>query len=135
MRRGRFCGRLGVVRILIASPQRIVGSVLGTLLSNEPDMMVVGQAQSANDLLAQAKATHPDLVLVEWSLLDRTEAGTIQALHRLADPPRVIVYGWQPGWSKTALDAGADAFFWEGEGPKALLTVARKLWLETKYAQ
>jgi DNA-binding NarL/FixJ family response regulator len=120
---------------MIASPQKIVGSVLGSLLSNEPDMTVVGQAQSTIDLLAHAETARPDLVLVEWSLLDRTETGTIQALHRLTDPPQVIVYGWQPDASQRALDAGADAFFWEGAGPKALLTMARRILLERRCAQ
>ena len=135
MQRERFCCRLGPVNILIAGPQRIVGSVLVTLLSNEPDMTVVGQAQSTTDLLAQAESARPNPVLVEWSLLDRTKAGTIQALQCLTDPPQIIVYGWQPDWSQLALDAGADAFFWEGKGPKALLTMTRKLWLKSRYAQ
>ncbi len=126
---------IGLVNLLIASSQRIVLSVLMTLLSNEPDMNVVGQAQSAPDLPAQVKATRPDLVLVEWGLLVRSAADTINALHRLTPPPIVMVYGRQPDWSQAALAAGADAFVWEGKGPKALLTTTRKLWWETRYAQ
>jgi DNA-binding NarL/FixJ family response regulator len=97
-------------------------------------MMLVGQADSPADLLAQAQATGPDLVLVEWGLLDRSRAGRIQDLHRLPAAPKVIVYGRQIGWSQLALDAGADGYFWEGQGPKALLTVIRKLRLESRYA-
>ena len=122
------------VNLIIASSQRIVRSALATMLSNTPDMTVVGQAQSTADLLAQAKATRPDLMLVGWGLLDGSAADTIHALHRLTPPPKVIVYGRQPKWSQEALAADADAYFWEGEGPKALLTIIRKLWLEAKYA-
>ena len=122
------------VNLLIASSQEIVRSALTTLVSNAPDMTVVGQAQSTTDLLAQAKATGPDLVLVGWGLLIGSAADTIHTLQRLTPPPIVIVFGRQPKWSQEALAADADAFFWEGEGPKVLLTIIRKLSLGVKDA-
>jgi DNA-binding NarL/FixJ family response regulator len=134
MQRERLFCILWIMNILIASLRKIVGTILATLLSNEPDMNVVGQAENATDLLAQAAVIRPDLVLVEWDLLGPSEADTIRALGRLEPAPDVIVYGQQPDWAQVALDEGADAFVWEGDGPKAMLTEIRRIWLNARYA-
>ena len=128
MQRERFCCRLESMDILVASLQKNVCAVLEVLLSNEPDMTVVGQAENATDLLVQAHVTRPDLVLVEWDLLGPSEVDTIYALSSLASPPDVVVYGRRSDWAPVALNAGADAFVWEGDGPSAMLTAIRKVW-------
>ena len=129
MQRERFCCRLESMDILVASLQKNVCTVLEVLLSNDPDMTVVGQAENATDLLAQTNVTRPDLVLVEWDLLSPSEVDTIGALSNLAPPPDVVVYGRRSDWAPGALNAGADAFVWEGDGPNAMLTAIRKAWM------
>ena len=57
-REGFFC-ILVYVNLLIASSQKIVRSALTMMVSNAPDMTVVGQAESTTDLLAQVKAIPP----------------------------------------------------------------------------
>jgi DNA-binding NarL/FixJ family response regulator len=113
--------------ILVASLQKNVRGVLEILLSNEHDMTVVGQAENATDLLAQANVTRPDLVLVEWDLLGPSVVDTICSLDTLVPPPDVVVYGRKSDWAPIALNAGADAFVWEGDGPRALLAAIRKI--------
>lgn len=132
MQRERFSYILGDMDILVASLQRIVRTVLVTLLSNEPDMNVVGQAESVTDLLAQANVTRPDLVLVEWDLLGPSAADTIRTLSSLVPAPDVIVYSRQLGWAQDALNGGAGAFVWEGDGPKAMLTEIRRMCLKAR---
>ena len=86
------------MNIVVGSSQSIVRKVLLMLLKNQRDMTVIGQAHSPEDLLAKAKTSQPDVVLVEWGLLGRSAAETIHALQDLTTQPQVIVYGWQPGW-------------------------------------
>lgn len=119
--------------ILIASSQRIEGDILKCLIDLQPEMNVSGLVFNATDLLVQAQTTATDLALVEWGLLAGTEE-TIQTLHLVPAPPSIIVFGRRQDWAQVALTAGSDAYFWQGHGPKALLTMTRKLWLESRYA-
>ncbi len=113
--------------ILVASLQQNVRSVIATLLSNEPDMIVVGLAENATDLLAQANVTHPDLALIEWDLLAPAAVETICALGTLTPPPNIVVYGRRSDWVRVALNTGADTYVWEGDGPQAMLAAIRKV--------
>ncbi len=60
------------MRILIADRQAQVRFALRTLLGQQPRLEVVGEAATAEELLAQAERTRPDLVLLHWRL---NEAG------------------------------------------------------------
>lgn len=113
--------------IIVASLQRNVGAVLAMLLSSEADLSVVGQADTASDLLEKAEDIRPDLVLVEWDLLGPSESDMIRALSDLATSPDVVVYSRRSDWAPIALDAGADAFVWAGDGPEALLSAIHNI--------
>ena len=113
--------------ILVASFQRHVLAILEVLLSDDPEMVVVGLAESVPDLLMQADATRPELILVEWDLLGPSQSDTICAIGNLTPPPVVVVYGRRSDWAPLALNAGADAFVWEGDGPIAILNAIREV--------
>jgi DNA-binding NarL/FixJ family response regulator len=57
-----------VIRILVADDQWDVCSALQLLLSHETGMLIVGQAQSAQELLTCLEQTSPDMVLLDWEL-------------------------------------------------------------------
>jgi DNA-binding NarL/FixJ family response regulator len=108
------------MHILLADDQAEVRSALRLLLEQEPGIAVVGEAAEAAAVLAQAAASRPDLVFLDWELpgLQATEL-----LHVLRSRPRMIVIALsgRPEARQAALDAGVDAFVSKGDPPERLL--------------
>jgi DNA-binding NarL/FixJ family response regulator len=85
-------------------------------------MEVVGEAADWATTLANAPATHLDMLLVDWDLLP-VDLG-VQALAelRLACPSAIVVVliSHLDARQQAALSAGADAFISKGESPERL---------------
>ena len=82
-------------------------------------MLVVGEAADWPTTLAQAPATHLDMLLVEWALLP-AESGAALAELRMACPAAIVVIliSHLDARQQAALSAGADAFISKGETPE-----------------
>jgi DNA-binding NarL/FixJ family response regulator len=111
------------MRILLADDQPKVRLGLRLLLEQEEDMIVVAEAADAGTLLAQAEESQPDLVLLDWSLLDSAEAEQLTALRQACPQVAVLVLSAQPGVEEAALAVGADAFVSKADPPEQLLAV------------
>jgi DNA-binding NarL/FixJ family response regulator len=81
-------------------------------------MQVVGEAADWPTTLAQAPATHLDMLLVDWDLLP-AESGTALAQLRAACPVAIIVIliSHLDSRRQAALSAGADVFISKEETP------------------
>lgn len=53
------------IRVLIADDHAILRKGIRALLSTEPDMEVVGEASDGMETVAQARALHPDVILMD----------------------------------------------------------------------
>jgi DNA-binding NarL/FixJ family response regulator len=82
---------------------------------------VVGEAAEAEGLLTLAKATHPDLMLLDWELPSLRADSVLSALHRVCPNLLVIVLSVRPEARRAALTAGANAFVSKGDPPERLL--------------
>ncbi|RAQ96911.1 response regulator [Thermogemmatispora tikiterensis] len=80
------------IRILLADDHPIVREGLRAVLETQPDLTVVAEAANGEETIAQARETHPDIVLLdlEMPVLDGVEA--IRHLLELEPKPRVIVF-------------------------------------------
>ncbi len=103
----------------------MVRSAVGGFLRSQPGLGVVGEVNNSLDLLAEVETTCPDLLLLDWDLPGHPAPDLILALHHLDRQPRVIVLGVRQESARAALDAGADAFVYKGNGPKHLLAAIR----------
>lgn len=67
---------MGSKKILVADDDARVRSVIRSFLSRRPDWVVCGEAENGVDSIEQAKAKHPDLVLMDVSMprMDGLEA-------------------------------------------------------------
>jgi DNA-binding NarL/FixJ family response regulator len=109
------------MRILLADDQPKVRFALRVLLDRQPGLQVETEAVDADELLAQAQATGPDLVLLSWELPGLAAPGSLSALHRACPGLLVIALSGRPEARRAALDAGADAFVSKGDPPERLL--------------
>jgi len=79
-------------------------------------MRVVGEAADWPTALAQAPATSPDMVMVDWGLVAAGSGGDLAEL-RMSCPAAVVIVLISPlsAREQAALSAGADAFISKGE--------------------
>ncbi len=109
------------MRILLADAQTKVRFALRVLLERQPGFEVVGEAASAEDLLARMAVSCPDVVLLDWSLAGAVGARLLLALRHDCPGVGIIVLSGRPEASRAALAAGADAFVSKGNPPEHLL--------------
>ena len=70
-------------RILIASKDPTLREALGWLLSEEPGIQIIDEAITAIDVLTQAKALEPDVVILDVELPEADGYTVTRVLKRL----------------------------------------------------
>jgi DNA-binding NarL/FixJ family response regulator len=115
------------MRILLADDQPKVRLALRMLLKHETGIRVVGEAGDAENLLAQIRPTHPDLILLDWGLPGLSGIGSLPALRSNNPKLKVIVLSGRPEVRGKALTAGADAFVSKIDPPEQLLETLRAM--------
>lgn len=91
------------------------------LLSQQPEIEVVGEARHAEGLLQAIAAAQPNLVLLEWQLPGDQNGELLPALQTLDFKPSVVVLSSRPEERTSALEGGADAFVDKGQSPQTLI--------------
>ena len=129
------------MRVFLADDQLKVRSALRLLLEHEPGLYVVGEATEAEELLAQIKATRPDLMLLDWELPGLSLANSVglgkqllSVVHVFYPNLRVIALSGRPEAHQAALAAGVDAFVSKGDPPERLLATLRTMSLKYETA-
>jgi DNA-binding NarL/FixJ family response regulator len=112
---------VALMQVLLADDQPSVRFALRVLLERQPQLKVVGAAVNVDDLLAQVKATCPDLVLLSWELPGLVAEALLATLRRNFPDLTVIVLSGRPKVRRAALGAGADAFVSKADPPDRLL--------------
>lgn len=109
-----------MLRILIADDEAEVRSALRILLKSQPSLAVVGEAANALELLEQIETAQPNVLIVDWGMIDRT-ADTLASLRERYPALRVIAISGRTEARAAALAAGAVAFASKGDPPDRLL--------------
>jgi DNA-binding NarL/FixJ family response regulator len=114
------------MRVLLADDQLRIRFALRALLSQQPELDIVGEAADAQDLLAQVEVTSPDLVLLAWELPSLSAADLLCILRQICPHAVVIVLSSRPEERGAILEAGADAFVSKIDLPARLLAAIRQ---------
>lgn len=115
------------MQVLLADDQPQVRSALRLVLEHEPEMQVVGEATTAEALLTQAQAIHPDLILLDWELPGQAMSSLLPTLRKGFPYLSVIALSGQFEARQKALEAGADAFVSKGDPPERLLEILHEI--------
>ena len=87
-------GRRQSVQILIASSRAVTRRALKGLLQTRPDLVVVAEAADAQEMLEQAEANSPDVVLLDSGLFNGPQEDLVASLRQLECQPKVVVLGF-----------------------------------------
>ncbi|MER0448081.1 response regulator transcription factor [Streptomyces sp. Edi4] len=114
-----------MIRLLLAEDQSMVREALAALLGLEPDMEVVAQAARGDEVLAAARAHAVDVALLDIEMPGLTGIEAAAALRRELPAVRIVIlttFG-RPGYLRSAMESGADAFLVK-DAPAAQLAAA-----------
>ncbi len=114
------------MRIILADHHVQPCWALKTMLDEQPEFEIIGEAVDADGLLSLAEKHLPDLVLVDGELPGLFIEDLITRLHVLEPPPIVVVMSSESENSRKLLKAGADAFVSKGDEPAWLLETLQK---------
>ncbi|UMG91859.1 response regulator transcription factor [Nocardioides sp. TF02-7] len=117
--------RGGPIRVLLVDDEVLVRSGFRLLLDVEDDIEVVGEASTGGEAVEQARATRPDVVLMDIRMpgVDGIRATEEIAATRGLESTRVLVLTTYEtdSYVYDALRAGASGFLLKDAGPAELL--------------
>jgi two-component system response regulator DesR len=100
------------IRLLLADDQALVRGALSALLGLEPDLEVVAEVGSGNEVVAAALEHRPDVALLDVEMPGTDGIAATALLREAAPAVRVLIvttFG-RPGYLRRALQAGASGF-------------------------
>jgi len=117
------------IKVLLADDQALVRSGFKMLLDTEDDIMVVGEAANGAEAVEQARATRPDVVLMDIRMpkLDGIHATSEIVGTGGLEQVRVLILTTYDtdAYVFKALQAGASGFLLKDAGPAELLHAIR----------
>ena len=121
------------MRLLMVGLGQEMGAALRFLLSQEPDICVVGESRNSQELLACLEVVRPDAVLLDRDLPGMPMAELLAELRARDANLGVLILCFNPERERAAVAAGARAFVDRTSHPRQLLTALRVLQLESDY--
>jgi len=117
------------IKVLLADDQILVRSGFKALLDSEDDITVVGEAASGAEAVEQARATRPDVILMDIRMpeLDGIRATDEIVRTRGLEQVRVLILTTYDtdAYVFEALQVGASGFLLKDAGPAELLHAIR----------
>jgi two-component system response regulator DesR len=119
-----------VIRLLLAEDQLVVRGALAALLGLEPDLEVVAQTASGDEVVPQALVFAPDVAVLDIDMPGRIDGIQAAALLKEKLPAcrtLMLTANGRPGMLRRALDAKVDGFLLKTAPPEELTAAIREL--------
>ena len=103
---------MAAIRVMVVENHQVVSDGLEALVSDQPDMVMIGTAGSVAEAIAQARELAPDIVLLDFRLPDGTGAEAGMRIRELLSETRLIFLSRDDSEAAqvAAIEAGASAF-------------------------
>lgn len=115
------------IRLVIADDHPVVRAGLRTMLSNQPDFLLVGEASTGSEAVEQAVRLRPDVVLMDLRLpgLDGAEASAQIRAHRLPTAVLILTTYESTVDILRAIEAGATGYLLKDAQSEELVAAIR----------
>ena len=111
------------IKIVIADDHPIVRQGLATVLSQEEDLEVVGQAGNGLEAVAQARKLHPDIILMDLQMPEMDGVEAIQQIKMEASDIGIIILTTfdTDDYIFRGIEAGARGYLLKDSPPEEVL--------------
>jgi DNA-binding NarL/FixJ family response regulator len=116
-----------VIRVLIVDDHELLRAGLRGRLEGEYGIVVVGEAETAEQAVVMARKLQPDLILLDLLLPRKSGIDVIPELAHVASQARVLVVSSQaaPSSVRAALSAGAAGYLPKRSSDRELVTAIK----------
>ncbi|GIH61467.1 response regulator transcription factor [Microbispora siamensis] len=118
-----------MIRVLLADDQALVRGALAAMLALEPDIEVVAQVGSGEEVVEAARQTVPDVALLDVQMPGRDGLEVTADLRAALPSCRVVIcttFG-RPGYFARAMENGASGFVVKDAPPEHLVDTVRRV--------
>lgn len=116
-----------MIRIVIAEDQRMLLGALGSLLSLEDDMEVVGKASNGEEAVALAKQLMPDVCIMDIEMPGKTGLEAAEELKGLGCKVIILTTFARSGYFQRALKAGVSGYLLKDSPSEELASSIRSV--------
>jgi DNA-binding NarL/FixJ family response regulator len=113
------------IRILIIDDSHSFRLGMKALLEIQPDMQVVGEASSGDEVMNLVQAQQPDLILLDAQMPGLNGIDVTRSLKNYYPKIKVILMTMFADYRPSAIAAGADSFLTKGIPPEHVLALIR----------
>lgn len=116
-------------RILIVDDHPVVREGLATIINQQADLMVCGEAEDAQTALEAVATLQPDLVIVDISLKGSNGIGLVKQLQRHYEKIPILVLSMHDEslYVERVLRAGARGYIMKQEGTEKVVTAVQRV--------
>lgn len=118
-----------MIRVLLAEDQAMVRGALAALLALESDIEIVAQVGRGDEVVAVARATRPDVALLDIEMPGCDGITAAAALHAEMPSCRILIlttFG-RPGYLRHAMESGVVGFLLKDAPSAQLATAIRRV--------
>ena len=117
------------IRVLSVDDHPLLREGIATLINNQPDMCIVGEASSGREALERFRELHPDITLMDVRLPDMSGIDAMIAIRKEFSESRVIMLTTSEGdvEIQRALEGGAKGYMLKSMPPKDLVEAIRQV--------
>ncbi|MBS8264244.1 DNA-binding response regulator [Mesobacillus boroniphilus] len=116
-----------MIRIVIAEDQRMLLGALGSLLSLEDDMEVVGKASNGEEAVALANELKPDVCVMDIEMPGKTGLEAAEELKGLGCKVIILTTFARSGYFQRALKAGVSGYLLKDSPSEELASSIRSV--------
>jgi len=117
------------IRILTVDDHPLLHEGLATVIRNQPDMLLVGEATNGQEAIRSYRDKMPDVTLMDLRLPDMSGIDAMIAIRSEFSDARIIILTTFAGDAEIqrALEAGARAYLLKSMPPKELVDAIRQV--------
>jgi len=115
------------IRVFSVDDHPLLHEGIATVIRNQPDMLLVGQASNGRDAIQRSRELQPDVTLMDLRLPDMSGIDAMIGILTQSPEARVIILTTFEGDAeiRRALEAGARNYLLKSMPPKDLMDVIR----------